>query len=100
MKSIKYSSFKFFLAIALLIFLHSCGNGNNQVESNTLVVLTIVAKVSPEYAISQTYVGQVEAARKSRVGFEIGGMLEQVPVDEGDILAELDTDLRLGALSY
>lgn len=99
MKLFESSSFKYFFALlALLLFFNSCGNGNDEVKSNTLVVATIEAEQSSEYTISQSYVGQVEAARKSRVGFEIGGMLEQIPVDEGDIvqkgdvLAELDTE--------
>jgi len=50
------------------------------------------------YAVTRSFVGRVEARRRSAVGFELAGTLDRVHVDEGDevaegeLLAELDTD--------
>lgn len=105
-KLLMYSNFKYLFFIwFLVILIQSCGNGDETVDSNTLVVSTIEAKETPEYTISQKYVGEVESARKSKIGFEIGGMLKDIPADEGDIvkkgdiLAELDTQRLVARLA-
>ncbi|MEO0965432.1 MAG: efflux RND transporter periplasmic adaptor subunit [Planctomycetota bacterium] len=57
---------------------------------------------SPSYDVERAFVGRVEGRQEARVGFEVGGMIEAVRVDEGDrvearaLLARLNTD-RLGA---
>ncbi|MEM7008651.1 MAG: efflux RND transporter periplasmic adaptor subunit [Thermodesulfobacteriota bacterium] len=67
-------------------------------NTNTLAVSTLIAEQVPEYKITQSYVGEVESARMSRIGFEISGMLEEIAFDEGDsvnkaqVMATLDTD--------
>ena len=54
------------------------------------------------YSIEREFVGQVEAARRSQVGFELPGRLAEVRVEEGDsvtsgsVIARLDVD-RLAA---
>ena len=53
----------------------------------------------PGYSIERVFIGQVEAQRSADMSFELGGKLEQILVDEGDIiskgqtLATLDTAL-------
>ena len=59
-------------------------------------VTTVAAAPSAGYEAVSSYTGRVEAALSSRVGFEIGGLLAGVTVEEGDairrgaVLAELD----------
>ena len=71
-------------------------------ERSALLVRVDRAVASGEYAVRREFVGRVEATRQSRVGFELGGELNAVLVDEGDdvssgaILARLDTE-RLAA---
>ncbi|WP_419914178.1 efflux RND transporter periplasmic adaptor subunit [Hoeflea sp.] len=51
------------------------------------------------YAVDRVFIGQVEAQRQADISFELGGKLEQILVDEGDmvfegqVLATLDTAL-------
>lgn len=40
------------------------------------------------YAAVSTYSGRVETARTAALGFELGGRIEQILVDEGDTVAE------------
>ncbi len=91
-----------FLALAALSAgLSGCQVGNSApVESDeraALLVDTDIAVASTEYQVQREFVGRVEATRQSQVGFELGGELKRVFVDEGDsvaagaVLAELDT---------
>ncbi len=68
-------------------------------------VLPVVAKnliAEDSFALNRTFSGQVQAGRQADLGFERGGRLMRVLVDEGDVVsrgqlvAELDTD-RLSA---
>ncbi|ANM31074.1 hypothetical protein ABI59_18080 [Acidobacteria bacterium Mor1] len=62
-----------------------------------LTVRTLTAEAEDAYPVTRRFVGRVEAARESAVGFELGGMVLEVRVDEGErvtrnqILARLDT---------
>ena len=66
-------------------------------QTNILPVMTTTIEPVASYSRSQTYTGEVEAGRTSEVGFERGGKLIKVLVEEGDLifidtpLAELDT---------
>ena len=66
-------------------------------KQNILPVKTTVIEPAQSYAIERTYTGEVSALRTSEVGFERGGKLIDVFVEEGDRvstgtpLAELDT---------
>ena len=40
------------------------------------------------YAVDRVFIGQVEAQREADISFELGGKLEQIFVDEGDIIAK------------
>ena len=64
-----------------------------------VVVDVIRAHHAPGYEVARRFVGTVEARRQSRVGFELGGLVTEVLVDdggsvkEGDAIARLDTSL-------
>ncbi|MEM6458815.1 MAG: efflux RND transporter periplasmic adaptor subunit [Planctomycetota bacterium] len=66
------------------------------------VVATRPVVLEPGYAVERRFVGRIEARREADVGFELGGLVAQVGVDEGDpvavggVVARLDTR-RLGA---
>lgn len=87
------------LVLSSVLTLPGCGGGEDADSSfKAPVVRVFQAQKLSQYELVQSYVGEVEAARKSRVGFEVGGMISSVSVDEGDsvskgeILAELDTE--------
>ncbi len=50
------------------------------------------------YTVTREFIGRVEAAQASDLGFELGGLIARVAVDEGDVvaagavIARLDTD--------
>jgi RND family efflux transporter MFP subunit len=62
-----------------------------------LAVTAIPVEPQSGYQRAERFVGRVEFAQASDLGFELGGQVARVPVDEGDrveagsILAELDT---------
>lgn len=68
---------------------------------HSAVVSTFHAWPSLDYAVTRRYVGRVEAARQSALGFELGGLVAKIHVDEGDpvlageALASLDTERLL-----
>ena len=69
----------------------------NSTQGNILPVETTEIELVQSYQTSQTYTGEVKASRSSEVGFERGGKLIEVLVEEGDRitagmpLAKLDT---------
>lgn len=89
------------LVLAALLGLAACGNaGGDRDAAVEAALLVPVARVAPAdgYVVRREFAGRVEAARDSAVGFEIGGQLAAVLVDEGDrvaageVLARLDTE--------
>ncbi|MDJ0867502.1 MAG: efflux RND transporter periplasmic adaptor subunit [Myxococcota bacterium] len=62
-----------------------------------LPVETFVVELDGDYPVTESYAGRVVSRRRSALGFERGGRLERVWVDEGDtvepgqVLAVLDT---------
>ena len=66
-------------------------------QTNILPVNTTIIEPVQSYSTTQTYTGEVAALRTSEVGFERGGKLIAVLVEEGDLvsvgtpLAKLDT---------
>lgn len=70
---------------------------NQNRQTNILPVKTTIIEPIQSYSTSRTYTGEVTALRTSEVGFERGGKLIQVLVEEGDrlkagtSLAKLDT---------
>jgi RND family efflux transporter MFP subunit len=63
-----------------------------------LVVATDAVRWQDGYEITRYFVGRIEARQESDLGFELGGMVREVPVDEGDlvqagaVVAVLDSD--------
>lgn len=66
-------------------------------EGSALLVRVRPASPAHQYMVEREFLGRVEARREALVGFELGGQLAHVRVDEGDsvsqgdVLAELDT---------
>lgn len=71
---------------------------DNQQEIRILAVTAKPVVPQQSYTRVRTYLGQVEARRTSQLGFEIGGMLKNIHVREGEkvekreLLASLDTE--------
>lgn len=71
-------------------------------ERSALLVRVAAVQSAESYRVEREYVGRVQAARQSQVGFELSGQLASVVVDDGDrvaaggVLARLDTN-RLDA---
>jgi len=94
------SSLKSALALGLLIlpFMLSAQDDARRV----LPVRTVAVERAEAYSILRQYTGQWEAARTSQLGFELGGTLLELNVEEGEtipsgaLLARVDT-LRLDA---
>ncbi|MEM1250073.1 MAG: efflux RND transporter periplasmic adaptor subunit [Acidobacteriota bacterium] len=94
--------------VALLLalpFLSACAEdaaGTDIPQERVLRVEVAPVAAVDSYAIERSYVGQVEAKRRSQVGFDLPGTLVRALVDEGDrvragqTLARLDVD-RLNA---
>ncbi|MEO0686066.1 MAG: efflux RND transporter periplasmic adaptor subunit, partial [Cyanobacteria bacterium J06649_11] len=67
------------------------------IQARPLPVKTIEIELARDYQTTQSYTGEVVAKRTSEVGFERGGKLIEILVDEGDrvskgaVLAKLDT---------
>ena len=68
-----------------------------QAEKSALAVNVDQVMAEPGYTIQRDFAGRVESRRASQVGFELGGELDRVMVEEGDFvstgaaLAKLDT---------
>ncbi len=85
------------------LLLGACGETEPPVEAaKPTAVATISVEAAAGYEQASRYTGRVEARLDSRVGFEVGGLLANVLVDEGatvsrgETLASLDT-ARLSA---
>ncbi len=92
-----------FLIGPLALTVSACGeNGSSTTEVQAVPVATVAAETASGYPASSSYTGRVEARLDSHLGFEIGGLLASVNVDEGAsvksgaALAVLDT-ARLSA---
>ncbi|WP_108257561.1 efflux RND transporter periplasmic adaptor subunit [Mangrovicoccus ximenensis] len=68
-------------------------------EHPPLAVSVTAVVLQDSYAVPQDFIGRLEPRQDSRLGFEIGGTLTEITVEEGDavaesqILARLDTSL-------
>ncbi len=54
--------------------------------TRVLPVATIGAFSEPGYDVQRQFVGRIEAKRESRVGFELGGLVTALFVDEGEVV--------------
>ena len=87
------------LALILTAFsLAACGEDQpSAAPAQAVRVATVPATVDTGYQAESSYTGRVEARLDSQLGFEIGGLLADVAVDEGSVvskgaaLARLDT---------
>lgn len=95
-------------ALVLMVSLGGCGGSEDRTTdsvSSALVVTVDSLQLQQTHTAVQRFSGQVEAARQSALGFELGGELARVVVDEGDdvpagtVLAELDQRRLQAALS-
>ena len=63
-----------------------------------LRIQTLAVEAASAYEVERSFVGRVEAARESELGFELAGLLEKIWVEEGDSVerghrvAALDTE--------
>jgi multidrug efflux pump subunit AcrA (membrane-fusion protein) len=89
--------------------------GSNAIEANVKPTISTEAqplpvKVTPynlegSYSVTTRFLGVVEAATDSNVGFEVAGVLASLTANEGDfvttgqVLGELDTRQQRAALS-
>lgn len=71
--------------------------GTRQVMALPVPVRAMAVELAQGYAVTRRFTGQVEAATRADLGFELGGRLTGVLVEEGDtvaagaVLARLDT---------
>lgn len=92
------------LPLAATLVLASCSSGESDADPRSGLLTVSVERLTPldSYAVSRSFAGRVEAKRRSKLGFELGGELVRVLAEEGQsvkkgqILAELDRD-RLNA---
>lgn len=67
-------------------------------NNSLLTVQTTQLSPASQYVLKRFFLGRVEAARSSDLGFELGGKIDRILVDEGDqvskgqVLAHLDID--------
>ncbi|MDM7861239.1 efflux RND transporter periplasmic adaptor subunit [Alteromonas sp. ASW11-36] len=86
----------------LVMLLLMSGAGRAQSDSNRLVAVGVEAtqlQWMNSFDKIQRVVGRVESAQRANTGFELGGVVANVWVDDGDtisagqVIAELDTEL-------
>ncbi len=71
--------------------------GTDDAGISMLPVSTLRVQLARTYEARRGFIGRVEAARASAIGFELGGLLREVLVDEGEsvangqLVARLDT---------
>ncbi len=70
-----------------------------------LAVSVLEAEMQDSYRVPQVFIGRIEPRQDSRLGFELGGTVTEIAVDEGDevaegqVLAVLDTRLVAARLA-
>ncbi len=103
MKSVTYG---LITLVSLATLIAACSpKGNNNAADKVAVLRVSVDELarSEQISVQSRFFGRVEAPRSSQLGFELGGELQKVLVDEGqsveagELLARLDTD-RLQAV--
>ncbi|MEO0688676.1 MAG: efflux RND transporter periplasmic adaptor subunit [Pseudomonadota bacterium] len=66
-------------------------------ETSARAVPVEIVTLQPEssMAVQTSYIGRVEARRRSELGFELGGELQSISVDEGDVFQKGQVLARL-----
>ncbi len=59
--------------------------------ANGLAVKTVTVVKQSTYREKRVFIGRIEASRTADTGFEIGGKLASIQVDEGDVVKKGDT---------
>ncbi len=79
------------VSVTLAMVNHTVVPYGSVTEQRTLALVVPVAPVvmSDTLTVRRRFVGVVEARRESRLGFELGGQVAQVMVDEGDTVRAL-----------
>lgn len=91
-----------FLVVGATLSIGTLNSGNSpapeeQVQVDPIPVETLTIRAESGYEVERTFTGEIAARRSSEVGFERGGKLVEVMVEEGDRvsagepLARLDT---------
>lgn len=84
-------------ALAGLVACSGPADAESSVDATLLMVRAEPARFDDQFRVVREYQGQIEARRRSSIGFDLGGILERVLVDEGAEvgrganLARLDT---------
>ena len=95
-----------FAGLVILLFLS--GVGKAQSEQTAIIPMTVEASDlnwQESFNKIQRVVGRVEATQQANVGFELGGLIANVFVDDGavvkkgDVLAKLDTQILKSQLN-
>lgn len=85
------------MVLLMTLWLTSQADAGQASQTQPLRVQVTTAQKQDHYTVTREFIGQIEAARESRLGFEIGGQIATVKTDEGhtvdkgQILANLDT---------
>lgn len=82
------------IALSGLIAARS-GADESDAPRDPLPVTVAVIDVQDSYVVQQQFTGQIEPRRKADLGFEAGGTIEKIAVDEGEIVVEGDVLARL-----
>ena len=72
-----------------------CGDGQAHAESEGLVVEALPIERLDSYEVRRLFSGTVRSRRASHLGFERGGLVAQVLVDEGDVVSKGQVIARL-----
>ncbi|WP_325894375.1 efflux RND transporter periplasmic adaptor subunit [Grimontia sp. NTOU-MAR1] len=89
--------------VASITLLTACNSHTEEVasqpEHSITTVKALTVELAPGYAVDREYVGTVQAGQSANLGFELGGKVNKLLVDEGDTVAKgqplikLDTQL-------
>lgn len=89
------------VAIALLLSATLRSNGAEQAEKHLLHTASVQLHEQPAYEVERRFAGRVAARQDTDVGFELGGRVASMHVNDGervqqgDLLASLDTELLI-----
>ncbi|MEM7588038.1 MAG: efflux RND transporter periplasmic adaptor subunit [Acidobacteriota bacterium] len=72
--------------LALLAAIGRESRAQDEEPSRRLRVATQVVERVPTYEVARSFVGRIEAARSSDLGFELAGLVDRVWVEEGDVV--------------
>lgn len=59
-----------------------------ETEPGALPVRVSIARYADSFSISEAFTGRIAARQESRLGFDTGGRLAEILVDEGDVVAK------------